>query len=112
MPAPKKKTNPMSARRKTMIGCVLAIVTVVATMFIYVYPIKGYYEQQRQENIERHRLAVLKEANKKIKEERKNLSSDAEIERIAREQYHLIKPGEEAYIVSGQPTVPTTTTAP
>lgn len=98
-------------RKRTMIGCVLVVVTVVAVMFIYVYPIRGYYAQSREEQIERHRLAVLQEANKQMKLERKNLSTDAEIARIAREQYHLVKPGEEAYIVSGQPTTaPTTST--
>lgn len=94
-----------------MIGCVLVVLTVVATMFIYVYPIRGYYAQSQSEKQERHRLEILKIANKKMSQERKSLSSDAEIERIAREQYHLIKPGEEGYIVSGQTTT-TTTTAP
>ena len=100
------------ARRRTIIGCVLVVITVVATMFIYVYPIRSYYTQRHEEKIERHRLSVLKEANSKMKEERRNLSTDDEIERIAREQYHLVKPGEEAYIVSGQPTTVPTTAAP
>jgi cell division protein FtsB len=99
-----------NSRRRTMIGCVLVVITVVATMFIYVYPIRGYYSQKSIEQEERQRLEVLQEANEKILEQRRDLSTDEEIERIAREQYHLIKPGEEAYIVSGQAT--TTTTAP
>lgn len=99
-----------AARKRTMIGCVLVVITIVATMFIYVYPIRGYYTQKSIEQQERDRLEVLKKANEKILKERRDLSTDAEIERIAREQYHLIKPGEEAYIVSGQTT--TTTTAP
>lgn len=98
-----------AARKRTMIGCVLVVVTVIATMFIYVYPIRGYYSQRKVEQIERHRLSVLKEANDKMKEQRSNLSTDEEIERIAREQYHLVNPGEEAYIVSGQSS---TTLAP
>lgn len=99
----------VDVRKRTMIGCVLVVVTVIATMFIYVYPIRGYYTQSREEKIERRRLATLQEANRKMKQERKSLSTDAEIERIAREQYRLVKPGEEAYLVSG---VATTTTLP
>ncbi len=99
-------------RKRTVIGCVLVVITVIAVMFIYVYPIQGYYSQSQEEKLERHRLSVLVEANEKMKEERKKLSTDAEIERIAREQYHLVKPGEEAYIVSGQPTTVPTTVAP
>lgn len=103
----------IDARRKTMIGCVLAVVAFVATMFIYVYPIRSYYSQRQEEQVEKKRLVILQNANKEMKEQRKRLLSDEEIERIAREQYHLIKPGEEAYIVSGQNTtsVPTTTAA-
>ena len=90
------------SRKRTMIACVLVIITVIATLFIYVYPIRTYYAQQTEEKIERQRLAVLVEANAKMKEERKSLSTDEKIEQIAREQYRLVKPGEEAYIVSGQ----------
>lgn len=97
--------------KRRIIGCVLVIVTIIATMFIYVYPIRSYYAQKGVEKVEMQRLQVLKEANKKMREQRKNLSTDEEIERIAREQYHLIKPGEEAYIVSGAETT-TPTTAP
>ena len=101
-------------RRRTMIGCVLVVVTVVAIMFIYVYPIRAYYKQSQEQSRELRRLSVLKEANSKMKEERKDLSTDQEIIRIAREQYHLVKPGEDAYIVAGAPTTTaasTTTTA-
>ncbi len=99
-------------RKRTVIGCVLVVVTVVAVMFIYVYPIQGYYAQSQEEKLERHRLTVLQEANEKMRQERKGLSTDSEIERIAREQYHLVKPGEEAYIVSGQATTVPSTVAP
>ncbi len=81
----------------------LVVVTVVATMFVYVYPLRSYYAQKGVEQEEIRRLEVLKEANEQLLQERRNLSTDEEIERIAREQYHLIKPGEEAYLVTGQP---------
>ncbi|MFN8016002.1 MAG: septum formation initiator family protein [Acidimicrobiia bacterium] len=97
------------AKKRTIIGCVLVIVTVIATMFIYVYPIRSYYSQRQLEKLEKHRLSVLKEANSKMRTERRNLVTDEEIIKIAREQYRLVKPGEEAYIVSGQIT---TTTIP
>lgn len=96
-------------QRRTMIGCVFVVLAVIATMFIYVYPLQAYYQQKDVENKEKSRLELLQEANAKMREERKDLSSDEEIEKIAREQYRLVKPGEEAYIVSGQETTTTTT---
>lgn len=88
--------------RRTLIGCVLVLLTVIAIMFIYVYPIRAYYVQKNDQRIEQHKLDILKEANQKMRKERSNLSTDSEIEKIAREQYHLVKPGEEAYIVTGE----------
>lgn len=88
--------------RRTLIGCVLVLLTVIAIMFIYVYPIRAYYAQKNEQRIEQHKLDVLKEANQRMRQERSNLSKDEEIEKIAREQYHLVKPGEEAYIVTGE----------
>ena len=88
--------------RKTLIGCVLVLLTVIAIMFIYVYPIRAYYDASKQQQIEQHKLDVLKKANTLMRKDRSNLSKDSEIERIAREQYHLVKPGEEAYIVTAK----------
>ncbi len=91
--------NP-SNHRRTLIGCVLVLLTVIAIMFIYVYPIRAYYAESNEQRVEQHKLDVLKEANERMRKERSNLSKDSEIEKIAREQYHLVKPGEEAYIVT------------
>ena len=87
---------------RIIIACVLILLTVVAIMFIYVYPIRAYYAETSKLKTEQHKLQILKEANVKMKKERTNLSKDSEIEKLAREQYHLIKPGEDAYIVTGK----------
>ena len=97
-----KKPVSVSNSRRTLIGCIFALLSVVAIMFIYVYPIRAYYAQQKEQRIEQRKLDILIEANAQMKEERSNLSLDREIEKIAREQYHLIKPGEDAYIVTGK----------
>jgi cell division protein FtsL len=88
--------------RKTLIGCILVLLTVIAIMFIYVYPIRAYYATSKKQQTEQRKLDILKKANADMRKERSKLSTDGEIERIAREQYHLVKPGEEAYIVTGK----------
>ena len=72
---------------RIIIACVLILLTVVAIMFIYVYPIRAYYAETSKLKTEQHKL---------------HLSKDSEIEKLAREEYHLIKPGEDAYIVTGK----------
>ncbi|MBA3956673.1 MAG: septum formation initiator family protein, partial [Acidimicrobiia bacterium] len=44
-------------------------------------------------------VAVLGEQNRLLEERARLLRDDAEIERLAREEYHLVRPGEEAYVV-------------
>jgi hypothetical protein len=49
-------------------------------------------------------LQVLGEQNEDLQQRAKRLQTDAEIERLAREQYNLVKPGEEAYAVLPPPS--------
>ncbi len=44
--------------------------------------------------------------------EAKRLQTDAEIERLAREKYGLVKPGEQPFVILPAPTTPTAVTAP
>ena len=99
---PYKRSFPHVDQRRTLIGCVLVLLTVIAIMFIYVYPIRAYYAEKNEQRIEQHKLDILKEANARMRQERANLSKDSEIEKIAREEYHLVKPGEDAYLVTGK----------
>ena len=50
------------------------------------------------------RLHVLKTENKSLDQRVARLQDDAEIERLAREQYGLVKPGEEAYAILPSPS--------
>jgi hypothetical protein len=58
------------------------------------------------------RLRVLSAENAKLDQRRQQLQTDAEIERLAREQYGLVKPGEEAYAILPPKPGPAATTAP
>ena len=44
--------------------------------------------------------------------ESKRLSTDSEIERLAREKYGLVKPGEKPFVILPSPTTPTVVTTP
>ncbi|HEX9467335.1 MAG TPA: septum formation initiator family protein, partial [Acidimicrobiia bacterium] len=60
------------------------------------------------------RLELLQSENAKLAGESKLLSSDAEIERLARERYGLVKSGEKAFVIVPAPTttLPPTTLPP
>lgn len=79
----------------------LAVVgTVIAGMlFLAVFPARTYLQQRRSLSASHARLHVLAAQNAALDKEIKKLHTDAEIERLARQQYNLVRPGEEAYAI-------------
>jgi len=102
--APAKSSGPKHAKpqrswmaRSTMIVApvVLVILTVAAVAFLA--PTRTLLDQRRTAAASEQRLAELNQANSDAQAEADALKTDAEIERIAREQYGYAKAGEEVY---------------
>ena len=87
----------------------------VAMMFLFVFPTRSYLAQQRQVGRARHAVEVLKAQNEELERQANRLKTPSEIERLAREQFNMVRPGEVAYNVVQTPagsSPTTTTTAP
>jgi len=82
----------------------------IAIMFLFVFPTRSYLAQQRQVGSARHAVQVLKAQNEQLIRQKKQLQTPAEIERLAREQFNMVLPGEQAYNVLS--TATTSTTSP
>jgi cell division protein FtsB len=80
----------------------------VAILFLFVFPTRSFFSQRGQISDARRDLAVLRSQNERLAKEAARLGTDAEIERIARQEYHMVRPGEKAYAVI--PAAPSTTT--
>jgi cell division protein FtsB len=78
-------------------------VVLVGILFLFVFPTRTYLGQRRGLDSSRQRVAVLSEENRQLASRVKKLNTDAEIERLAREQYNLVRPGEEAYAILPAP---------
>jgi cell division protein FtsL len=89
----------------------VASLVFVAMMFLFVFPTRSYLAQQRQVRDARHSVAVLRQQNAQLAAEAKRLQTPAEIERLARSQFNMVFPGEQAYNVVPPRGVATTTTA-
>ena len=87
-------------------------VIVVGVLFVAVFPTRTWLAQQRSIADAEEQLDVLDEQNGILEERIAALHDDEEIERLAREQYNLVRPGEEAYALlpAGPAPTPTTTT--
>ena len=84
----------------------LVSVVLVGVMFAAVFPTRTYLAQRTSISRAEKQLDVLDEQNRALERRADALRSDAEIERLAREQYNLVKPGEEAYAVLPPPAAP------
>jgi cell division protein FtsB len=89
----------------------LLAVALVAVLFLFVLPGRTYLAQRRSLSAAQTRIHVLSRENTKLDQQVQVLQTDAEIERLAREQYGLVKPGEQAYAIL-PPKPPPTTVAP
>lgn len=104
----------MRRLRRTFVGLVLTGV-LLAVLLTFVFPTRTFLAQRASISDAREQLRVLEQQNDQLADRAALLRDDAEIERIAREQYNLVRPGEEAYAVlppPGAAQAPTATTLP
>jgi cell division protein FtsL len=71
----------------------------LAGVFTYVLPFRQIIAQRRAVELSERKLAVLREENARLEAEATALQTPTEVERIAREDYGLVRPGEVAYVV-------------
>jgi cell division protein FtsB len=89
---------------------VLGALAVVGLLFAFVYPTSTYFRQRSQLSKASERLERLERETERLEEASAKLQGDAEVERLAREQYGLVRPGETPYVLV--PSTPTTTVSP
>jgi cell division protein FtsB len=75
----------------------------LAALAIGVFPTRSFLAQRDDLSGTEQRLAILREQNQQLEDQLGKLQTPEEIERIAREQYNLVRPGEEAYSVLPAP---------
>ena len=93
--------GPIAPRRRRRVGRalwpVLATLGLVLVLFTAVFPTRTFLAQRSATSAAQERLTVLREQSAALDARARQLQEDAEIERLAREQYNLVMPGEEAY---------------
>ena len=83
-------------------GAVLLLVT-FALAATAVYPLRQYVSQQdRIGRLEAKQQALAAE-NARLETERKRLQDPAYVQQLAKRDYHVVSPGEEAWVVTGTP---------
>jgi len=85
----------------------VALLGLVGVLMLGVFPARTLLAQRADRREVAARIADLTTRNRDLQAQADLLNSPAEIERLARQHYDLVRPGEEIFaIVSPQPTPP------
>ena len=99
--------------RAAVLRLAIATLVLIGALFLFVFPTSAVLHQRGQLSDAEQRLSVLKQQNSRLASESKRVLSDAEIERLARDRFNMVRPGEQAWaVVPGAATTTTTTTPP
>ena len=93
------------ARVRRAVWPILVTGLLVAALFVFVFPTRTYLAQRAETNRTEHQLEVLQQQNDALSARVTALDTDAEIERIAREQFDLVRPGEQAFAILPAPAL-------
>src|SRR5205807_10266683 len=89
-------------RRSTMRrhpGLVVALLAMLGVLVLGAFPVRAYFVQVRHREELAARVRTLQAGNAKLTDQAALLQSDETIERLARERFQLVRPGEEAYAI-------------
>lgn len=80
-----------------------AAVATIVVLAVQVFPTRTWIDQREALARTEAELAELEAERESLEQRIAELDTDAEIEAIARSQYGLVKPGEEAYAIHPAP---------
>jgi len=83
-------------RSRFLLVCSVAFAVIVLAAW---FPASSLFHQRQAEAAAASQLTQLRQQDQALRQEQTNLNSPAEIQRIAREQYQLVLPGQQAYQV-------------
>jgi cell division protein FtsB len=92
----------------------VAVVALVGALFTAGFPARALLAQRHERQQVARQVHDLVVRNRALGERSRVLQTDAEIERLARSQYGLARPGEEVFAVlppAGKPPAPAATPA-
>lgn len=99
-------------QRAIVLRVAVAAVVLIGAMFVFVFPISAWLDQRNEIQDAERRLELLRDQHRKLEQQRRTLASDEEVERLARDRYGMVRPGEQAWALVPGTTTTTTTTPP
>jgi cell division protein FtsB len=86
-----------------VIQLLFGVLLLAAIMLLFVFPTRTYLAQRRELDRVRDDVTTLEQRNEALRDAARRLDTPAEIERLAREKYNLVRPGEQPFVVVPAP---------
>jgi cell division protein FtsL len=96
--APKGRAQSGLTSRGILLFLVLFVLAATA-----VYPLRQYVAQQGRIERLRTKQAALQAANQRLTQERARLDDPAYVEQLAKQDFHMARPGEQTWLLTGTP---------
>jgi cell division protein FtsB len=99
-------------RRALALRVSVATLVVIGLLFVVVFPVQAWMRQRSDLSASEHRLTVIRKERLRLERAAHRLNDPSEVERLARQLYGMVRPGEQAWAtVPGPPTTTTTIAA-
>ena len=89
------------ARRRSPVWALLLLVALAVTL-AGIFPFRQILSQERAVSFTEEKLQALEEENARLEADIERLKTPIEIERLARERFGLVRPGEVGFVVDWQ----------
>ena len=90
------------ARRRSPVWAMLLLVALAVTL-AGIFPFRQILSQERAVSFTEEKLRALEAENARLAADIERLETPIEIERLARERFGLVRPGEVGFVVDWQP---------
>ncbi len=90
----------------------MAVLGLVGVLMLAVFPARALVAQHDERRQVAARIKTLDDRNQTLQDQQASLWTDTELERLAREQYNLVRPSEEIFNILPAPAPPPAVTAP
>jgi cell division protein FtsB len=88
---------------RRVVWLVLTTLGFVAALFVFVFPTRTYLAQRATLHQVTAELARLEQEDRALSQQAARLQSPSEIARLARRDYGLVRPGQQAYVILPPP---------
>ena len=106
--APRYSSGQVRRRRAIALRSSVATLVVVGLLFVVVFPVSAWLDQRSMLDQSERRLQTLQRERMRLDRQAALITTPAEVEKIARERFGMVRPGEQAYAAVPATSVTTT----